>query len=81
MATIVELRSGRWRARARRRGAPSNSETFARKIDAEAWARKLESDIERGKWRDNTAAERTFLRDALKRYEEERTPGKRGSVQ
>ncbi|MEJ2630757.1 MAG: site-specific integrase [Acidihalobacter sp.] len=79
MASISE-RNGRWRARVRRHGVVT-TETFRNKTDAEAWARKQESDVERGLWRDNTEAERTALITCLKRYQNEVTAHKRGAVQ
>ena len=79
MASISE-RNGRWRARVRRHGVVT-TETFRTKTDAEAWARKQESDVERGLWRDNTEAERTTLITALKRYQNEVAAHKRGAVQ
>lgn len=48
MATIVE-RSGRFLARVRR-GGLSASKTFTKKTDAQAWARRTESDMEAGRW-------------------------------
>ncbi|MHB1283336.1 MAG: tyrosine-type recombinase/integrase [Metallibacterium scheffleri] len=77
MASIQQLPSGLWRARVRRLGQGTQSKSFALKLDAEAWARKLESAQERGVWRDNNEAERTTLRAALDRYEREVTPRKR----
>lgn len=80
MATFTQLPSGKWQTKIRRDGVKS-SRSFHTKADAEAWARKQESEIERGMWRDNTEAERTTLSDALKRYECEVTEHKRGRVQ
>lgn len=77
MASIQQLPSGLWRARVRRLGQGTQSKSFALKLDAEAWARKLESEQERGVWRDSSAAERTTLREVLDRYEREVTPRKR----
>ena len=78
MATIVRRDSGHWKAviRLPRFGVRLKAKTFRLRADAEAWARKLESEIQRGAWKDNTAAERCTLRDALDRYETEVTPGK-----
>ena len=81
MATISQRASGRWQAKVRRHGQASLSRTFRTRTDAEAWARKLESEQERGVWRDSSAAERSTLREALDRYEREVTPRKRGAVQ
>lgn len=81
MATIAPLPSGRWRARVRRLRQPTQSASFALKRDAEAWARERESEIERGRWHDNTKAEKTLLADALDTYDTEvveHMRGKRG---
>lgn len=80
MATFHQRESGRWQAKVRRDGGVQ-SRTFAKKADAEAWARKLESEIERGVWRDTIEAERTTLAEALERYEREVTPRKKGAEQ
>lgn len=79
MATIV--RSGKkWKAIVRRAalGVPLKVRTFEHKSDAEAWGRKTESEIERGLWHDNAAAETTTLEEALDRYESDVLPRKRG---
>jgi len=80
MATLSITETGKWKARIRKFGAPDRSKTFTRKADAEAWARKLESEIERGTWRDNQEAERCSFRTALDRYENEVTRSKRSAV-
>ena len=76
MATITRRESGRWQAKVRRHGV-ALSETFSTRGDAEAWARRMESEVERGLWRDSTEAERTTLAEALERYAREITPRKR----
>lgn len=48
MATIVKQKSGRWRAQVRRKGR-SLSETFSLRKDAEAWARRVERDLDVGR--------------------------------
>lgn len=80
MATFQDRENGTVTARVRRHGV-TKSETFTAKADAEAWARKVESEIERGLWRDSTEAERTSLDAALNRYEKEVAPKKKGAVQ
>lgn len=74
MATITQRESGRWQAKVRRQGQSPLSRTFKTKTDAEAWARKLESEQERGVWRDNTEAEATTLAECLERYAREHVP-------
>ncbi len=48
MATFDKRDSGRWRAQVRRRGH-CLSDTFASRKEAEAWARRIESEIDNGK--------------------------------
>ncbi|EQD56392.1 phage integrase family protein, partial [mine drainage metagenome] len=81
MASIRQLPSGLWHARVRRQGQPEQAKSFHLRLDAEAWARKIESEQERGAWRDTGEADRTTLREALDRYAREVTPRKRGAVQ
>lgn len=83
MATINQKQNGHWKAtvRKRRYGLPLAVKTFRRKEDAEAWARKTESEAERGVWRDTSEAERLALRDALDRYRRECTSKKKGKIQ
>lgn len=82
MATIVRRDSGHWKAiiRLPRFGVHLRAKTFRLRTDAEAWARQTEDQIQRGVWRDTSEAERTTLRDALTRYENEVTPRKRSAV-
>lgn len=51
MASISE-RSGRFLVRVRRDGFNPVAKTFTRKLDGLAWARKVESDMEGGRWQD-----------------------------
>lgn len=44
MATITKLPSGKYRAQIRRKGI-YRAQTFARKLDAQAWAAELERSI------------------------------------
>ena len=68
MAAIEQRKTG-WRAQVRRRGMPSISRTFDLKADAEAWAREVEREIQRG----NVGvlrqdAQRMTVADAMTRY-------------
>ena len=51
-----------WQAIVRRKGYPSQTRTFRAKRDAEAWARGIESEMDRGVWRDRSEAENTTLK-------------------
>jgi hypothetical protein len=68
MATITQRASGRWQAKVRRQGQSPLSRTFKTKLDAEAWARKLESEQERGVWRDTSSADKITLAELLADY-------------
>ncbi|MBU2855930.1 site-specific integrase [Acidithiobacillus ferrooxidans] len=67
-----------WQARVIRKGYPTRSKTFRGKKEAEAWARSIESEMDKGVWRDTSAAERTTLEETLNRYAEEIIPTKKG---
>lgn len=81
MAAIEQRGDRQWRARVRRRGWPTETRTFRTKADALAWAREVEVEIDRGVFVSRTDAERTTLDEALKRYEAEITPLKKGAKQ
>ena len=66
-----------WQAIVRRKGHPSQTKTFRAKRDAEAWARGIESEMDRGVWRDRSEAEGTTLKECLARYLAEVTPKKK----
>ncbi len=80
MATIV-ARGDKWQAKVRRHGYPSMSKTFARRADAEAWARQVEAEMDRGVWRDRSSADNITLYALLERYLKDIVPMKRGVVQ
>ncbi len=52
MASIREKRKGQWQVQIRRFGWPAQNATFRTKKDAQAWARKIESDMDRGQFLD-----------------------------
>ena len=81
MAVFDTLPSGKHRARVRR-GKISKSKAFNHIGEAKAWARRVESEIERGLWKDpdpEPTAPRMTLRAALDKYEREVTPKKRSA--
>lgn len=81
MATIRKLR-GRWQAQVRRRGMKPRAKSFDSKLEAEKWARDLETQVDRfGSAPDTKILETTTLNDLLERYQREVSPAKRGSVQ
>lgn len=81
MASIIETKTGKFKAIVRRAalGAPLRTKTFTHRKDASAWARKIEAEVEQGVWRPSSKAERTRLREALTKYEEEVTPLKKSA--
>lgn len=80
MATFLTRKSGWTQAKVRRKGFPQVSKTFETRREAEAWARQVESEMDRGIFADRSEAERTTLADAIDRYEREVTPTKRGAA-
>lgn len=71
MATVRKRGNLQWEARIRKRGYPTTSKTFETKADAEAWARLIESEMDRGIFVSRTEAENTTLNEALERYKQE----------
>ncbi len=66
-----------WQARIRKKGHPPLTRTFDRKASAEAWARQIESEMERGTFVPRAEAEATTLGEALDRYLREIVPARR----
>ncbi len=65
-----------WQAQIIRLGFKPQYHTFDTKGEAEAWARRAESEMDAGAWQDRTEGDRTSLADALQRYRLEVTPRK-----
>jgi len=78
MATVRKRGAYQWQAIVRRKGFPQQSKTFETRKDAEAWARKIEREIETGTWRDSREAESTTLFECLERYINEVSIHKKG---
>ncbi|MEW9586131.1 site-specific integrase [Paraburkholderia sp. DGU8] len=82
MATITHrpenALSRRWQAKVRRKGFPAQSKAFPNKAEAEAWARELEAEYDKGHTIDHKDARETVLRDVLKRYLDEVVPTHKG---
>lgn len=66
-------RERRWQVRIRRTGRPPLFKTFERKIDAEAWARAQEREMDLGR---TVVTSSTTLRDLMLRYAKEVSPTK-----
>ena len=73
-------RNGKWQARVIRDGYPDQTKTFESKVDAEKWARALESAIDKGQFVSTSEAHQTTLRDAIARYLLEVTPTMKGAA-
>jgi integrase len=80
MATITNRGEFQWRAEIRRKGQKL-SKTFYYKQDAEVWARKTESEIDRGIFINTNEAERTTLAQVIDRYKNEELPRLRAQTQ
>ena len=81
MASIRKRGHYQWEVRIRKKGYPVQSNTFETKMDAEAWAATIESEMVRGVFRSTAEAERTTFEELLLRYEKEITPLKKGCMQ
>lgn len=68
MATIREKGPYQWAVQIRRKGWPNQSATFRTKKDAQAWARKIEGEMDRGQFVDQSAAKGTTLGDLICHY-------------
>ena len=66
-----------YQVQVQRKGYPAQTKTFRTKSDAQAWATVIESEMQRGVWRDRGEAESVTLEECLTRYLEEVTPSKR----
>lgn len=78
MATFCK-RGKRWLARVRRDGQET-SKTFPTKIEAQAWASIIESELVRGVYQDRSEAERVSLADLIDQYLVKITPTKKGEA-
>lgn len=74
MATFEQRDSGWWQAKIRRKGHPVQSKTFETRKEAEAWARAIESEMDRGAFVSRSLAERTTFDQIAKRFTEEFAP-------
>jgi integrase len=81
MATIRKKGEYQWHAQIRRKGYPFETKTFNTKTEAEAWARSVENEMDRGVFASRAEAEGTTLYEALGRYEREISCKKKGFIQ
>lgn len=80
MATIRKKGEYQWHVQIRRKGHPAQTRTLNTRADAEAWARDVESAMDKGVFRSTVEAEQTTLSAALDRYEREVLPSKKGAA-
>lgn len=81
MASFRKRGELQWQARIARKGFPPQVKTFMTRADAEAWARQVESEIDRGTFVSRAEAESTSLKECLDRYKREISPLKKGADQ
>jgi hypothetical protein len=79
MATIRNRGEYQWEAQIRRKGYPAQRKTFETKSDAQAWARMIESEIDRGIFVSRVEAERTAFHELIDRYISEVAPKHKGA--
>lgn len=79
MASFRKRGELQWQARISRKGFPDQVKTFSSRPEAEAWARLIESEMDRGIFVNRTEAENTSFREALERYKQEISAKKRGA--
>lgn len=77
MATICRRKEG-WQVQVRKKGYKPVSKCFHKKSEADAWARQIESEMDRSVFVDRTQAEQTTLGELLDRYLAQVTPLKKG---
>ena len=64
----------RWQARIRKKGYPEITDSFLTKLDAERWARSVESEMDKGHFADCIKTQQTTLKEIILRYVQEVTP-------
>ncbi|MHB8255308.1 MAG: site-specific integrase [Acidiferrobacter sp.] len=74
--------SGRrvWQVRIKKRGYPEMARTFDLKIEAQVWAKQIESEMNRGVFMSRAEAESASLTELLDRYQREITTQKHGAT-
>lgn len=77
----IKKRGEYWRAEVRCKGHKPVYRTFDTQVEAQKWARRIETDIDTGFYVDNSAAEKMTLGEALKRYKADVASKKRHPLQ
>lgn len=71
MGTVVKISGSngtRYRAQVGRQGHSQQSENFGRKKDADAWIRKIESEIDSGRFLFDGQAKKRAVNELIDRY-------------
>lgn len=71
MATINKRGDYQWQAKIRKKGFPAQTKTFETRSAAQIWANDIETQMVKGLFSYSKEAERTTLKEALKRYKNE----------
>jgi integrase len=79
MASIRRMPQGSWQAIVRRKGYRAQFHTFDSRHNAQQWARKLESEIDRAVFVDRGPSERITFGELIDRYCTEIVPGKKSA--
>jgi len=80
VATIRNKGPEQWHAQVRRTGWPVTTRTLRTRNEAEAWARDIESQMDRGIFVDRSEGERVTLREAIQTYIKEVTEKRPGEA-
>lgn len=79
MASIIN-KGGKYQVQIRRQGKRPVYKSFTDKRTAQAWARKIESEIEQGIFQDHSLSQTTTLKQVMERYKREILPSKRSQA-
>lgn len=80
MATF-RVRGNKVQARIQRKGYETQAASFASMADAKAWARRIESDMDKGRAVGERQADKVTLGELLARYRQAITPTHKGAAQ
>lgn len=81
MATFRRLPSNKWHAVIRRKGEQPIAKSFLNKLDAEKWARNIETQLDQGNYKPISELNNITVGEAIDRYAREVTPLKKGADQ
>jgi integrase len=79
MASIREKGPHQWAVQVRRKGWPLQSATFRTRKDAQAWARGIETEMDRSQFVDQSAAQQVTLGDLIRIYAKDVTAHRPGA--